>query len=111
MRRVSTAPIGWPGSTIEYTLIEMGGVLISGEGQRSPAPLPEHIVDVERAICALPPEMKRVVVLHYMTRARTKEKAEIIGSSLKKYHCMIDNAHAWLDGYFSERSNEERKAS
>lgn len=83
--RVSVGPSGYPRRTIEHSLKEMGGNLISGEGVRVGSPVPSVILETENLILKLPKDDQKFLVEHYFSYDTIKEKAEKECTTIYRY--------------------------
>ncbi|MCG8429569.1 MAG: hypothetical protein MJA29_00120 [Candidatus Omnitrophica bacterium] len=100
MRRTNISDhLGYNTQTIEHELMAMGGVF-KPSARSAPIKMPEIIHETEKAVVVLPNDQRKVVIAHYMWTCTKNTKVKELGLSKTIYHSILDNAHAWLDGYF-----------
>lgn len=92
-RRGGGAGIGFKSSTIEAEMIEMGGVMIRGQGKKSSIDHDPRAEQVESIVSKMPKRLKRVAIVRYIKTGSPKDRAKMLHCSVAWYYQKVDEMH------------------
>jgi len=107
-RRGGGARIGFKSNTIESEMMEMGGVLIRGQGKKSVVDHDPRAEQVEGIVSKLPKRLRRVAIARYIRTGTPKDRAKMLHCSVAWYYKKVDELHIEVKNRIQQARTEKK---